>query len=196
MALTFKSFGLEFLEGTWPRWYRKLAVPFLLVLLVAVLDQWTKYAIRDFLLEVSEEQRRFLGWWQWVWVWNDGVSFGMLQDIPRIDRWLLGFAIVMMGYLGWIMGTTEPEAWRLRLALALMMGGALGNSMDRYFFGAVFDFIDLHWAGYHWPAFNVADTAITLGVVGFGLETLFQVARARSVSRGSGVVLDDKESQQ
>jgi signal peptidase II len=96
---------------------------------------------------------------------NPGAAFSFLADQPGWQRWF--FTILALAVSAWI--TLElrrhPEHKLLSLALALVMGGALGNVIDRLRFGAVVDFLDFHFAGWHWPAFNVADSAITVGVL-------------------------------
>ena len=130
--------------------------------LVTVLDQLCKWAM----LEIVMEPPRIIpvtSFFNLVLVWNRGVSFGFLggassQWIP----WLLTvLALAIIATLGWWL---RRAANRLMvLALGLVMGGALGNVIDRLRFGAVMDFFDFHAAGLHWPAFNVADSAITVG---------------------------------
>ncbi len=130
--------------------------------LVTVLDQLCKWAM----LEIVMEPPRIIpvtSFFNLVLVWNRGVSFGFLggassQWIP----WLLTvLALAIIATLGWWL---RRAANRLMvLALGLVMGGALGNVIDRLRFGAVMDFLDFHAAGLHWPAFNVADSAITVG---------------------------------
>lgn len=98
-----------------------------------------------------------------VAVWNSGVSFGFLANHSEAMPYILtGFAIVVsLGLTVWLL---RVHARSLAAGLGLVIGGAVGNVIDRLRFQAVIDFIDLHAAGYHWPAFNVADAAITIGV--------------------------------
>lgn len=103
------------------------------------------------------------GFFNLVMVWNRGVSFGLFQQGDDIGRYLLtGFAILVGLFL---------VAWMLRshtklavIGLAMVAAGALGNAYDRIVFGAVADFLDFHLSGYHFWAFNVADSGITIGV--------------------------------
>ncbi len=98
-----------------------------------------------------------------VVVWNQGVSFGMLRNSADYGPYLLialSFAIVI-GFGIWMFRTKNPVH---HFGIALIIGGALGNVIDRFRFGAVFDFLDLHAFGFHWPAFNIADSAICVGV--------------------------------
>ena len=100
-----------------------------------------------------------------VLVMNPGASFSFLADAGGWQRWF--FVILALVISAWLVVLIRHHA-RERLmpaALALVLGGALGNVVDRLRFGAVVDFLDFHFAGWHWPAFNVADSAITVGVI-------------------------------
>jgi signal peptidase II len=98
-------------------------------------------------------------------VMNPGLAFGMLGGMPEALRWMVGLlsigAIVVLAVLAARLLPTGG-IWT-RLALGLIFGGAAGNLIDRVRFGAVVDFLDFYWRDYHWPAFNVADSAITVG---------------------------------
>jgi signal peptidase II len=104
-------------------------------------------------------------------VWNSGMSFGMLADgglAVRIGLTVLAFAV--SGWFVWVL----PKLDRLqRLAGAAIAGGAIGNAIDRLRFGRVVDFIDFHIGAWHWPAFNVADAAITIGAGLWAYSILF-----------------------
>lgn len=95
---------------------------------------------------------------------NTGISFGLFRD--TLERWpeALGLFKFLVG-LGFIIWAALSRHRLERIGLALIAGGAFGNAIDRWRQGAVTDFIDLHWGGWHWPTFNGADIAITLGVV-------------------------------
>ncbi len=99
-----------------------------------------------------------------VLVYNRGVSFGIFNEAPDWARWaLVVFAILITAALLLWMRTAESRL--LGLALGLVAGGAVGNVIDRIVYGAVVDFLDFHVGDWHWPAFNVADSAISIGVV-------------------------------
>ncbi len=97
---------------------------------------------------------------------NPGAAFSLLSDAGGWQRWLfIALAVVVaVGIVIWLARLGREERL-LGAALALVLGGALGNLWDRVVDGAVVDFLDLHAAGWHWPAFNLADSAITLGAV-------------------------------
>lgn len=117
-----------------------------------------------------------------VLVWNPGVSFGMLAGLGDARPGLLAAITLAIGGLlaVWLWREERPLA---RIALILVLAGAAGNLIDRLRFGAVVDFLDLHLAGYHWPAFNVADSAI---VVGAGLLLLDGLVPRRSPASEAG----------
>jgi signal peptidase II len=106
-----------------------------------------------------------------VLVWNRGVSFGMFSSHPHWMPWILtGVALILTAILiGWL-AKTERKAEII--GLGLVVGGAIGNVIDRIRFGAVIDFLDFHLTSMHWPAFNLADSFIFIGVVLLVFETI------------------------
>ncbi len=156
---------------------RRHTIGIALGLAVIAADQLTKWWIAAW---VMQPPRRIpvLPFFDLVLAWNRGISFGMFDAGSVWGPWLLsGIALVIVGFLGvWF---RRAEMLSTTLALGLIMGGALGNVIDRVRLGAVIDFIDLHAGGYHWPAFNVADAAITVGAVLLIVETLFSPARKK-----------------
>lgn len=141
----------------------KVAYWYALAGLVLVLDQLSKYVVLDHLL--PGEVIYFTAFWNWVLTFNPGAAFSFLADQPGWQRWF--FTILALAVSLWIALELRKQAEQkmLSLAFALVMGGALGNVIDRVRFGAVVDFVQWHAAGYYWPAFNVADSAISLGAV-------------------------------
>lgn len=107
-------------------------------------------------------------------VMNPGLAFGMFATTPAGWRWLVALlSIGALGVLAVVGLRMLPGGGRLTpLALGLIFGGAVGNLLDRGRFGAVVDFLDFYWRGYHWPAFNAADSAITVGVALLALRML------------------------
>ena len=110
----------------------------------------------------------------WVLTFNPGAAFSFLSDAGGWQSWF--FTVLALGVSGWIysMLRSHTGEFRLSLALTLVLGGALGNVIDRLRFGAVVDFIQWHVAGYYWPAFNIADAAITVGAVLLVVDQLFK----------------------
>jgi signal peptidase II len=107
-------------------------------------------------------------------VLNPGLAFGLLAGVPPGYRWAVGLlSVVALAVLAGIAVRLLAEGGRLaRAALGLVFGGAVGNLIDRLRFGAVVDFLDFYWGAYHWPAFNVADSAISVGVALLALQML------------------------
>jgi signal peptidase II len=107
-----------------------------------------------------------------VLVWNRGVSYGLLPQDSDLGRWgliLFAFAAAL-ALIVWLARVTSPLA---AAAIGLIVGGALGNAIDRMLYGAVADFFSLHAFGYQWYIFNIADVAIVAGVIGLLYESLF-----------------------
>lgn len=114
------------------------------------------------------------GFFSLTLVMNPGLAFGMLGGVPESLRWMVGLlsigAVVVLALLAARL-LVGGGAWT-RVALGLIFGGAAGNLIDRVRFGAVVDYLDFYWRGYHWPAFNVADSAITVGVTVLAIRML------------------------
>jgi signal peptidase II len=134
--------------------------------LVLVLDQATKWGILGWMLPRPPAERLvpLTSFFNFVLVWNRGVSFGMFNGgeggVNAIAFSVLA-AVIVIGLLVWLRRATQPL---IVAGIGLVIGGAIGNVIDRLRFGAVVDFLDFHLAGWHWPAFNVADAAICVGV--------------------------------
>ena len=128
---------------------------------VVLLDQLSKWIVLGTLQ--FGETRVVAPFWIWVLTFNPGAAFSFLSDAGGWQRWF--FTVLSLGVSGWIVALLRRHCneFRLSLALTLVLGGAIGNVIDRIRFGAVVDFIQWHVADYYWPAFNVADSAITLG---------------------------------
>jgi signal peptidase II len=135
-------------------------------LVVVILDLVTKgYIITHFPLYSSRPV--IPGFFNLVHIQNKGVAFGILGEASPVwrDSLLLLFPVVAMsGILIFALGYPQKRIGVL-LSLGGILGGALGNLIDRIRFRGVIDFLDIFWGQYHWPAFNVADSAITLGVL-------------------------------
>ncbi len=117
------------------------------------------------------------GFFNLVMVWNRGVGMGLFQMEAETGRFLLiGFSILMsIGLTIWY-GRLEGAQPLIRWALPLAVGGAIGNVIDRFHFGAVADFFDFHAFGWHFWAFNVADSAIVIGMCLILVDGLFDTA--------------------
>ena len=141
---------------------------------VVVLDQLTKLiALRR--LELGVPQPVIEGFFSLTLVMNPGLAFGMLARTPPTWRWVVAAlsVVALIALLGFAR-TLAPSGGALSIvALGLILGGAVGNLIDRARFGAVVDFLDFFWGAYHWPAFNVADSGITVGVTLLAVRMVF-----------------------
>ncbi|MEO8198714.1 MAG: signal peptidase II [Thermoanaerobaculia bacterium] len=141
--------------------------PFLLVALaVLALDQWTKWLIESHLPEQSSHEV-IPGLLHISHVRNTGVAFGLFANGGRDgSSWVLSiFGLVALGLIAVLFYRTPAKDRGLLSALAMVMGGAVGNLLDRISSGAVTDFIAVYIGSYRWPDFNVADSAISIGLV-------------------------------
>ena len=145
----------------------------LLSLLIVVLDQWSKWWVETNLPEYVA-QTVIPGLLNFTHVQNSGVAFGFLANTGRSGgAWILATlgiaALALVGVYFW----KTPNSHRLLLtALALVLGGAVGNLIDRISAGSVTDFIDFYFGTYHWHTFNIADSAITVGIILIAWDTL------------------------
>ena len=141
----------------------RLALWFGIALLVIVLDQLTKVLIlRAFNFGDSVTVTSFFNV---VRVHNTGAAFSFLAGAAGWQRWFfVGLGLMATGFIG-VMLKRHGQQTVFSLALSLILGGALGNVIDRLIHGYVVDFIQLHWDGWYFPSFNVADSAITVGAV-------------------------------
>ena len=137
---------------------------------VVLADQITKWAVlANF---AYGERLQITGFLNLVLVYNKGAAFSMFADASGWQTPLLiVFALVAAGIVGYLI-VKNPHRRLLCLGLALILAGAIGNLIDRLRYGHVVDFLDFHAMGWHWPAFNVADSAITIGAVLLILEGL------------------------
>lgn len=134
-----------------------------LSLVILIFDQWSKIAIDDSMR--LYESIAIFPHFNLTYVRNTGAAFSFLSDAGGWQRWFfsvmaLAISIVLVIYL-WRLKKQETL---LAVALALVLGGAIGNLVDRLLYGYVIDFLDLYYQTWHWPAFNIADTAISLGI--------------------------------
>lgn len=151
-----------------------------LSLLVVILDQFSKLAIDNMM--ALYQSIPILPSLNLTYVHNTGAAFSFLSEAGGWQRWF--FAVlalsVSIGITLWI-GRLKSHESLLALALALVLGGAIGNLIDRVAYGYVIDFIDVYYHSWHWPAFNLADSGITLGVMlliaeSFGLGSVQQLS--------------------
>jgi signal peptidase II len=148
---------------------RRLPVGLGVAVLLVVLDQLSKWWVVGHFME-SPRPVELTSFFNLVMVWNQGVTFGVGNDVAW-GRWLFAaLALVIVAILfSWL--RRAVRLW-VAVALGLVIGGAIGNVIDRLRWGAVADFLDFHAFGQHWPAFNMADSAIVVGVVLLVLDAL------------------------
>ncbi len=154
------------------------ALWYLLAVLLIAADQVTKHLASSQL--IYGEPVAVTSFFDLCLLHNKGAAFSFLSQAGGWQQWLFGAvaAIVSLVLVVWIY-RLPAAATRLGLGLALVLGGALGNLWDRLTLGHVVDFIHLHYQGYYWPAFNLADSAITLGAALLILDNLFGGAGGR-----------------
>ncbi len=139
------------------------ALPWLwLTLAVIVADQLTKY-LADTHLDYGQPVA-VLPFLNWTLVYNEGAAFSFLSSAGGWQRWVFTTLALAVSALlvYWLRQTPRNQPW-VALPYALILAGALGNVIDRIRFGHVVDFVDVHWGGWHFPAFNIADSAISIG---------------------------------
>lgn len=142
---------------------RKLAPWYALALLLVVLDQLTKYWVSASL--VYGEARAYTGFFNLVLTHNQGAAFSFLAGAGGWQRgFFIAIALVAIVVISVLLARHAGDKL-FCLSLALILGGAIGNVIDRIALGYVVDFLDFHVSGWHWPAFNLADSAITVGAV-------------------------------
>ncbi len=132
-----------------------------LALVIFIADQISKYFILQ-RFDVFTPPLEVTPFFNLRLVWNPGVSFGMFSGLDARYPLLLFTSLIVIAVIVWLWKTKDT---RLTWPLGMIIGGALGNIVDRARFGAVVDFLDVHAYGYHWPAFNIADASIVVGAL-------------------------------
>ncbi|HBO83553.1 MAG: signal peptidase II [Deltaproteobacteria bacterium GWC2_42_11] len=136
----------------------------IIIFFIVVLDQISKFIIRGY-LPLHHSIEIIPGIFSLTHITNPGAAFGLFRDGNETLRWLFltgvsAIAVIVVFYLY----IKSPCYFLTRLGFSLIAGGAIGNLIDRVLFGEVTDFLDVYWKTYHWPAFNIADSTITIGV--------------------------------
>ena len=141
-----------------------------LSVLVLVIDQLSK-AHFEGALEMYQQIVVIPDYFSWTLAYNTGAAFSFLADSSGWQRWLFALIAVVVSavLVVWLKRLGRNDTW-LAIALALVLGGALGNLYDRIVIGHVIDFIFVHWKEHGFPAFNVADSAITVGAIMLALD--------------------------
>ena len=155
-----------------------------ITLVFLIIDQVTKqWVAGSFFLTESVEVTSFFSL---TYIHNEGAAFSFLADQGGWQRWFFTAiaTIASVIFTVWL-ARTPKEQPMLAIALAFMLSGAVGNLIDRVLFGYVIDFLDFHWQGNHWPAFNVADSVIFIGAALMIIDSFKQDAQAKSNVNGS-----------
>ena len=135
-----------------------------LSLLAIILDQASKLAIAGSMHLYQSIQ--IMPYFNLTYVHNTGAAFSFLSDAGGWQRWFFaGLALLISVVIAVWLARLKQHETLLAIALALVLGGAIGNLIDRLAYGYVIDFLDVYYQTWHWPAFNIADSAITLGVI-------------------------------
>ncbi len=142
---------------------------------VVLLDQLSKITMSRLIAYGQSEH--ITSFFNLVMVYNQGAAFSFLSNSGGWQRWFFSaLALAVSIFIVWMLNRNSTQrmfCW----SLSLILGGAVGNLIDRLVYGHVIDFLDFHVGGWHWPAFNVADSAITIGAVLFVLDELRRVNR-------------------
>lgn len=154
---------------------RPNALPWLILsAVVVVLDQLSKLWVLRSLPEFRPVPV-IDGVWNWFRTYNTGAAFSFLSDAGGWQQYLfVALAAAISAVLAWWLAKTPRADWKTALPFALVIGGALGNVIDRLQHGHVVDFIQWYWRDYYWPAFNLADAAIVIGAAGIAVFGLVQ----------------------
>lgn len=146
--------------GTAPRAIVPLLTAFGLPALIVLADQGTKYLVHE--STPYGWRQPITGFFNLVHVWNYGAAFSFLADAGGWQRFFFGGVALVVSV--WLITLLRTQLSRLeRWGYGLLLGGALGNGLDRALRGYVVDFLDVHARGWHWPAFNIADIGIVCG---------------------------------
>ena len=144
----------------------------LLAIVITLTDQISKWWVLNLFSAAPEPTKPIVPFFNLVLVHNRGVTFGLLNSVNHawVTYGLIAVACAIVFLLGrWLIMTTST---RVAIALGAIIGGALGNVIDRLYFGSVVDFLDFYYGAYHWPAFNIADSAIVCGVALLLLDSM------------------------
>ncbi len=146
---------------------------------IIIADQWSKAWVLSSLPEY-EPVVVIEGFWNWYRTYNTGAAFSFLSDAGGWQLWFFtALAVGISGLMAYWMWGTARGAWRSAVPYALVIGGAIGNVIDRLMHGHVVDFIQWHIGDHYWPSFNIADSAIVVGAVGIALFGLFDGKAAK-----------------
>ncbi len=162
-------------------------LPLLITIGITLLDQWTKWWVRDE-FALGESREIIPGFFHFTYLRNPGAAWGLFGGH---NTFLTVLSIAMLAALFIFRRSFLSDTWEHRVALGLMVGGIIGNLLDRVRWGYVVDFLDFQIFGYHWPVFNVADSAICVGVGIYIVSSLWMSSHPLH-SKGSHESRDDR----
>jgi signal peptidase II len=153
----------------------------LVAVAVVILDQVTKYIVNTSML-LHDSMPIINGLFNFTYVKNPGAAFGFLAGAPPFFRsvFFIGVTVAAIMLILYYIRKTKTEEPLLTTSFSLIMGGAVGNLIDRVRFGEVIDFLDLYIGPHHWPAFNIADSAISVGAILLIYDMIHRKDRMRS----------------
>jgi len=149
----------------------KCRAGYLTAIIMIIADQFTKLLIIEYLM-IPPRIIYINEYFNLVLTWNNGISFGLFNNDSKFNA--LVISVIGIGIVLFLIGLlSRAETKKLKIGLGLIIGGAIGNIIDRGIYGAVMDFLDIHIGNYHWPAFNIADSCITIGAIILVIDSLF-----------------------
>ncbi|MEZ5690102.1 MAG: signal peptidase II [Rickettsiales bacterium] len=148
----------------------KVIIALAIATIIFTLDQWSKTAILGWQEVVDGNVIKVTSFFNFILVFNRGVSFGMFSEHNQPLLLILVAMVIVLILLVWLWETTSMATV---FSIGFIIGGAVGNVMDRIYYGAVVDFLDFHINNLHWPAFNIADSFIFIGVVVLCVYSMF-----------------------
>ena len=139
---------------------------FALLVFIVLLDQLSKFIV-DRTMPLNQSIPVIANLFSLTYIRNTGAAFGILAGSAAGFRlpFLIFFSLLAIGFIGLMLRRLPEGEKGLMIALTFILGGAIGNLIDRLLYGEVIDFLDFYWSRYHWPAFNFADSFITAGVL-------------------------------
>lgn len=162
---------------------KRYVIVFIAVVAIVGLDQLTKYMVCQS-LPLHHQKEVIKNFFHLVHIRNPGIAFGLFTQAGaryRIPMLILVSAVAVF-IICYFLYQIKDGSWLQSVCFTLLLSGAIGNLIDRFRIGEVIDFLDVHWySAVHWPAFNVADSAITVGIVLLGLDTLLSMKKKNTV---------------
>jgi signal peptidase II len=149
---------------------------FIFVLVLFAIDRISKILILENFINNSLSEIYFNSFLNFSLVWNSGIGFGILQIEPNIFYSIISIIITAINLIliYWMLTSSN---YLESIFISIILGGALGNLFDRYYYSSVPDFIDLHYESFHWFTFNIADIFITIGIIGLIIIDLLKVKK-------------------